>query len=291
MTKPLALEFVRKVFAKEGCTLKAEVYVSNNMPMLYICKCGTEWKTSYADFIKGARCKKCRYRKSSSATRLSLIEAKKRFLERDLDLLATEYQNAQQNLKYRCRTCKYIGTISISNLAGGKGCPICGNRIKGLKKRSSQSFVQKIFLMHGCVLLSKYKNNYEPLKFICKCLRLSEISFHNFRYRKQCGLCGRRRGHDKQRFASAVVELFFQVANCKLITHYVRSSEPLEYECSCGKLSKTYLGNFLRGVRCATCGHKKRVETRHMFREAIESNNIFETLTQIIEERRKQFES
>lgn len=59
----LSYEKVKQVFEKEGCQLLTDHYENNVQVLEYICSCGNVSKTSYANFSRGARCRKCGYEK------------------------------------------------------------------------------------------------------------------------------------------------------------------------------------------------------------------------------------
>lgn len=65
---------------------------------------------------------------------------------------------------------------------------------------------------------------------------------------------------------------YFKEHGCRLIGEYVGAMIPMEYQCSCGRLSKISWNNFTKGKRCGWC-KKRRVfqynleEVKEMFRE------------------------
>jgi hypothetical protein len=55
-----------------------------------------------------------------------------------------------------------------------------------------------------------------------------------------------------------IVEIFAQ-QSCKLLsTEYKTVHDKLDYQCSCGSISKISLSSFLSGCRCKKCGDKKK---------------------------------
>ena len=61
-------ESVQKAFSDAGCVLKSTAYKNMNAPLEYVCKCGTESKTTFGNFFhKGARCFTCGTEKISGS--------------------------------------------------------------------------------------------------------------------------------------------------------------------------------------------------------------------------------
>lgn len=58
-------EFIKKIFEDNNCVLLEQEYINCDIPLLYTCSCGENYETSFYNFVKGSRCKKCRYAKTS----------------------------------------------------------------------------------------------------------------------------------------------------------------------------------------------------------------------------------
>lgn len=55
----LSFEFVKGYFEFNGCTLLDTEYKNNILPLKFICECNESSSTSFGNFQKGVRCKKC----------------------------------------------------------------------------------------------------------------------------------------------------------------------------------------------------------------------------------------
>lgn len=74
----------------------------------------------------------------------------------------------------------------------------------------------------------------------------------------KCVHCRSKAVGDKKRIPIEEVIKIFEDAGCKLLTtDYKNNQQPLNYICSCGRESRTSLGNFRKGVRCMECGLDK----------------------------------
>lgn len=83
------LEYIKKEFEKNNCTLISTEYINNQTKLKYKykCKCGNESNITYNNFQKGARCMKC----SSKTEKLTFEFVQKYFTKNKCKLLETEY--------------------------------------------------------------------------------------------------------------------------------------------------------------------------------------------------------
>jgi len=61
----LSFEYVCDYFKKQGCKLLEKIYINCDIPMEYICECGSISKISFYSFCQGSRCKKCAAERNS----------------------------------------------------------------------------------------------------------------------------------------------------------------------------------------------------------------------------------
>jgi 5-methylcytosine-specific restriction endonuclease McrA len=102
-------------------------------------------------------------------------EVEKEFVNRGYILLDTVYKNNKQKLKYLCKVhSNVVQEIRFNDLTTGHGCRLCGEerKILNLKKmareqRTPEEEVIREFKKRGYMLLSRYKNAQEPLKYLC----------------------------------------------------------------------------------------------------------------------------
>jgi hypothetical protein len=53
------------------------------------------------------------------------------------------------------------------------------------------------------------------------------------------------------------VAKYFEDQGCKLLGEYTGAMKSMEYQCSCGRLSKMSWNNFTKGKRCGWCGERR----------------------------------
>ena len=76
--KSLTLEYVKKYFEDNGCTLLSKEYKNYYSKLDYICSCGNTSKTCFYSFKRGHRCNKCAIVKRANKNRLSIEYVKDR---------------------------------------------------------------------------------------------------------------------------------------------------------------------------------------------------------------------
>ncbi len=164
-----------------------------------------------------------------------------------------------RNKMWKCQCC--CGSISIvsgSSLTSKKSlrCKSCAGKIGGTKNAKKKvhkiEYISEQFNKNGCTLLSKrYKNNQTRLNYICKCGNKSKISYGSFSMGRRCSICAKNK-----KFTIKEAKKIFKKEKCKLLENvYTNASTPMNYLCSCGKISKICLRNFRYGSRCRECGN------------------------------------
>ena len=166
-------------------------------------------------------------------------KVKEQFASQQCELLSTEYKNPKERLNYRC-SCGNISQITFSNFKAGKKCLECGKKKIGDGLRLNHDQVAAKFAEAGCVLLGNYTNSSSPMKYRCKCGKISKISWSSFNDGRRCRSCGKNEIPTLDE-----VRECFRIGGCELLsTEYLNNHTPLEYRCSCGNVSTISLGNF-----------------------------------------------
>jgi hypothetical protein len=113
-------------------------------------------------------------------------EVKDFFAQNECQLLDC-YKGCLIPMLYKC-SCGNYGRTSWNNFTKGKRCGKCSK----YRRRYNLEQVQEIFKERGMHLLSKkYNGNKIPLKYRCKCGRISKISLVALIYQNQsCKKCG-----------------------------------------------------------------------------------------------------
>jgi len=166
-----------------------------------------------------------------------------------------EYKNVIQHLDYICSCGRSSKTTFSKFKDRGQRCKECGKKKLSKTKTLTYNEVYKRFEDAGCKLLStEYIDSITKLKYICHCGNEAESTLGNFSTHKGCMNCT-----GTPKYTLEQIKKIFLDENCKLLSDtYENNQQLLKYQCECGNISKTYLGNFIAGHRCKKCGTEKQ---------------------------------
>jgi len=114
-------DFIFNEFKKGNCILLSQIYISNDIPLEYICECGLSSKISYSAFKQGSRCKDCGNLKRKNAMKHDYNDIKNYFEQNGCILLSETYINCKSPLKYIC-ICGNESTINYKSFKCGDRC-------------------------------------------------------------------------------------------------------------------------------------------------------------------------
>lgn len=190
---------VKKYFKKHDCKLLSKKFKNSQQKLKYKCSCGNVHQIKFYHFLQGHRCKNCGRKKQQKKQRRSYEYVKKYLEKHDCELLADNYKNGKQKLKYRC-SCGNISYICFDAFKKGSRCNECGKERTAEKLRHSYEYVKKYFKDYDCKLISKeYKNNRQKLKFRCQCGNIAIKIFSDFKRVPMCQKCCSSKGEIKIR--------------------------------------------------------------------------------------------
>lgn len=188
----LKYEDVKLEFEKYGFKLLETNYQNTGTPMLCICKCGEETKTTIDAIRRGSGCQKCGKTSMKEKEKLPYEFVKNYFEKFNYKLLEDTYVNWKTKMKYECDK-GHINYMCWNAFKNGVRCPDCGHN-----KKKEYNFVKKFFEDNGYQLLSKnYVNNETPLKYICPKGHKGQITWANFQYGQRCKKCNESKGERK----------------------------------------------------------------------------------------------
>jgi hypothetical protein len=132
-------------------------------------------------------------------------------------------------------------------------------------------YVKNYFKENNCILLSDtYKTCKDKLDYICSCGKKSTITFDAFKRGHRCKDCGVKKSAKTRSYSYEQVKKIFENNGCVLLSEqYIKNDVLLDYICSCGKISKITLNNFLNGQRCYDCGLLKIGESKKYLYEEV----------------------
>ncbi len=127
-----------------------------------------------------------------------------------------------------------------------------------MRKLTNQE-VKTILEERGYKMLSEYRGNRVMIEYVCRCGRVLRDTLGQIKKKSGCIKCCVQ----KNEYSYDYVRDFFNEAGCRLLSDsYSSSLSPLDFVCSCGKISRTGFFNFKSGRRCRACGTKKSAESR-----------------------------
>lgn len=176
------------------------------------------------------------------------------FADAGCTLLDTAYANNKQPLRFVC-SCGKEGVRVLSKFLKSPFCKSCGHKNAGDKnRRLSLDDARAVFSSFGCTLLAaEYVSNSVKMPYLCKCGSLHEMSLANMKKGKRCPACV-----GKTQWTFETVSEVYRSHGCELLEDgYASMNAYMRYRCACGGESVTTFGNFLKGVRCKSCGIKK----------------------------------
>jgi 5-methylcytosine-specific restriction endonuclease McrA len=126
--KALSFDFsyVNKFFEDSGCTLLESEYINNRTSMRYICSCGKEATTRFADFKSGKRCYSCGIEKITGENNANWNPNRPQ-IDRELRRQFPIYQQWRKSVferdRYTCVSCGTKGTyLNAHHLNGYHWC-------------------------------------------------------------------------------------------------------------------------------------------------------------------------
>ena len=212
--------------------------------------------------------------KNKSDHKITFIDVKKLFKERDYILLSKEdeYKNQSTKLRYLCKKHLDKGelTITYAHLKEGKGCYYCGRERTNASRISKVSFEEdkKLCEEKGFKYIKTEKiDNYYYIFFICN--KHKEFGIQKMRRGnmnresvKGCQYCAGK--NLPQWYIENEIELKYP--NIKVMSDYLGMNSPLE--CYCTKHNNTFVHNanqiFYYGRGCDECSKERKSESRRL---------------------------
>lgn len=248
------------------CELLSKEYKNTTTKMLFQCKCGNKFETTFSNF-KGRNkrhCDECGIKNmilKQSKTHDEFIKEVYELVKDEYSVLS-EYKNYMTKVKIRHNKCNYIwGVTPNSFLSGGGGCPNCMN------KKDPDEFIQEVYELVGdeYVFLEKYNGSMK--KILCQhatCGYKWNIRPHNFLNGNRCPKCNQR----IQRTTEIFKEELFNIVGDEyiLLGESINSYTKVDIlHTKCGNVWNTAPCNIIRGSRCPHCITYKGEDTIEEF--------------------------
>lgn len=190
-------EFSRKIeieAKKRNCELIEINYNNQNSTVNYICIQGHECEQSADNFLRGFECLRCQNKE-----KYTLKEIREEFENVGCILLANEYKNAHEKMKFLC-ICGDIGEKRWNTFQRGfYYCNKCRFERYTHPSQLTYEVVYRLFEEQGCKLISKeYKGKHKYLAYICQCGDYDTKPLTLFKKGYRCEKCEKSKNQEKE---------------------------------------------------------------------------------------------
>ena len=166
MSKKSSIDEINEYAKSKGGILLSKVYLNNKEKLLWKCKCGEEWESSWS-YIKNKNtwCPKCSESKSKEYPNIYKIDFFKALaISKGGKCLSDTYVRCDSKLKFQCNLGHVWETMPSSIINNKTWCPIC-NHISPVSIEDMNKLVEK---KSGKCLSLKYINSSTKLLWECE---------------------------------------------------------------------------------------------------------------------------
>ena len=175
------------------------------------------------------------------------------------DIIPLEsYINSKTKIKCECALCGNHWSATPAHLLSGEGCPVCGRRITGEKKRyTKEEFQEKLRLIHPEMeVTGEYINSKTKIEVHCnKCGNTWSVVPASLLHGTGCPKCNKRFRRNTQGF---IEELHALSPHITVLGNYKNAHEKIQVKCNrCGTEWYAEPNGLLKGNDCPVCGHSQ----------------------------------
>lgn len=124
--------FIKKLNAENPNIVPLESYVDSKTKIKFKCtKCGEIWDTRPAILLRGHGCPNCAGRPRINTERFKTRMAS---INPTIEIVG-EYVNTDTKILCACKICSHEWKATPHDLQSGRGCPECGRKRKGVRKK------------------------------------------------------------------------------------------------------------------------------------------------------------
>lgn len=170
----------------------------------------------------------------------------------------SDYIRMKEKCKWKCNVCNNIWEATPSNIVQGSGCPICAQKHRLEKLRTSlEKMLEKLKNAHGgdIVYVSGYVNMITKCKFLCiKCGTIWETTPWKAIHTKiGCPTCTRKnQWRPLEKMLQKLKETWEGLI--EYVDGYKNISEKCKFKCTeCGYIWEAVPNNIIRGHGCPIC--------------------------------------
>lgn len=237
----------------------------NGMTKKIKCKClidGYEWETLPSNLVKNHGCPKC-----SGNVKPTIEEVKNMLsiISPNISLLSDSYTGNKTKLKCKCKIDGNEWSTTWTLLKSGAGCPQCGNKKSGDKKRFSFEYVEKELAKLNPfvkIISDQYLGANEDM--VCKCLKHDIVWTSKWVLLKNGNGCPQCSSESKMLSMEEVRKRIHDVhPNIEIISDTYSGVKSM-LECRCKIDGEIWLAPYERLIigkhKCKKCIARKRYE-------------------------------
>lgn len=184
LSRKLTYEYVYNYFKEQNCELLETEYINSNTKMKYRCKCMNISKINFNSFKNGRRCLKCSIIRRKEKRKHSYKYIKNIIESTGYILLSTQYKNANEKIKIRCKN-DHEYEVTFASFQVGRRCRKCAG-----KEKYTYKYIYNYFKEQECELLeTEYKNIATLMKYRCKNNHITKTRFNRFLQGDRCRKC------------------------------------------------------------------------------------------------------
>jgi len=129
-----------------------------------------------------------------------------------------------------------------------------------MRRKYTTQYIADFFAKEGYTLTTsdEFINSHQYFEYTCPAGHSGKVQWHHF---KNGGRCSKCKGNAK--ITQKEAEKHFSDNGCELIDTYVSSQLPLQYKCSCGRISQIRWYDFKAGKRCNGCRPERQSGSAH----------------------------
>lgn len=185
------------------------------------------------------------------STKFNYEDVKNFFEENGCTLLESAYINARTPMSYIC-VCGNQSSIRLDDFKKGKRCRNCMSKFLSDRRKLTVDDVYPYFEERGYQVVSSFtKGKRQYFDYVCPNGHDGAIVFYSFKAGNGCKQCASEQASERYRLSYEQVKKEFEKQGCVLIsTEYRNFDSPLEYKCSCGNISVSYISAIRKGIKC-----------------------------------------
>lgn len=199
MKKKTNQEFIQQLKQISSHIIPLEDYKGTDTKIKCLCtKHNFTWEISPYKLLTGRECPKCGREKQIEKQKKTTQQFIEEFalINPNVEIIGN-YNSYHTPISCKCKKDGYIWQAQPADLMRGKGCPVCANESRRLKRRKNPAdFLTEIQQINKDInIIGTYINNYEKIECECKiCGFHWEVSPHNLLAGKSCPNCNKSKG-------------------------------------------------------------------------------------------------